>query len=133
MNVRVYFNNCNIMANHPVVQYLKAKKTIKSFDKRKKKLIKEVRREQKKMTKIGQKIDDRKRKIAALEMEIRMIKLELDGCKDEKKEETPTSTRMMDGACQAMSLEQNGSQCVSFNPAGGIHTIVEENESGIAL
>lgn len=119
MNVRAYFNICNIMANHPIAQYLKAKKSIKSFDKRKKKLIKEVRRDQKKMTKIGQKIDDRKRKIAALEMEIRMIKLELDGCKDEKKEE--------------VSLEQNGSQCVSFNPAGGIHTIAEESELAINL
>ena len=82
-------------------KYSESKKMIKSFDKRKEKLLKENIRDQKrihqifeKITKIGQKVADRKKEIdalemEALEMEFSLMKVESDEDKDEKKEQLP--------------------------------------------
>ena len=109
-----------------VAQYFKSKKMIKSFDKKKRKLLKEVRRDQKKITKIGQKVDDRKRKIAALEMEIRLMNLELEEVKDEKK--TASSVRASHGSWRVSPLKSDEEMCISFNPDGSLQTIREECE-----
>ena len=99
---------------------------IKSFDKKKRKLLKEVRRDQKKITKIGQKVDDRKRKIAALEMEIRLMNLELEEVKDEKK--TASSVGASHGSWRVAPLKSEEEMCISFNPDGSLQTIREECE-----
>ena len=62
----------------PVAHYFKMQKRVKHIEARKKKLLKELRRDQKNMAKIGEKIGGKKQKIAMLEMEIRMSKLGLN-------------------------------------------------------
>ena len=119
-------------------KYSESKKMIKSFDKRKEKLLKENIRDQKrihqifeKITKIGQKVADRKKEIdalemEALEMEFSLMKVESDEDKDEKK--VIPSARASHRSRQVKPLSLEGELCVSFTPDGDLHTIREGSE-----
>ena len=122
----MFLLNCKMIEPpSPVAHYFKMQKKVKHIESRKKKMIKDLRRDQKNMAKIGQKIGVKKQKIAVLEMEIRMTKLGLDmngspetgRCVKRRKTKSVQHAPVDTAGTFIQSEDQAPS--VSYNPGGG--------------
>ena len=118
--------NCKMIEPpSPVAHYFKMQKRVKHIETRKKKMIKELRRDQKNMAKIGQKIGVKKQKIAVLEMEIRMTKLGLDmnGSPETgrcvKRRKTKSTQHTSVDTAETFIQTEDQEPTVSHNPGGG--------------